>query len=101
MSNSLPSQHASPLEPEFGGVPLEPEGTSTFDLQEKVLFALGRHRWLVFSLIAIGTAIGIVVAAGSPNVYTSRARFRLRAGKVETLGATASLVLSGVAGQLI
>jgi uncharacterized protein involved in exopolysaccharide biosynthesis len=35
-------------------------------------------------LFAIGGAAGLIAAAASPNTYTSVARLRLRAGKVET-----------------
>ena len=85
MTHSILSQHPAPLEPDYGGVPVEGEPGGSFDLQEKVLFALGRHRWLVGAAIAIGLIGGLVVAAGSPNVFTSRARLRLQSGKIENL----------------
>ena len=85
MTQSILSQHPAPLEPDYGGVPVEGEPAGSFDLQEKVLFALGRHRWLVGGMIAVGLMGGLVVAAGSPNVFTSRARLRLQSGKVENL----------------
>lgn len=63
------------------------EQSSPFDLKVLLLYGAARSRWVVIACALLGSAGGLFLAAGMPNVYKSKAFLQYKPGDLEQANA--------------
>tara|TARA_R110002072_G_scaffold122941_4_gene257951 strand:- start:1497 stop:3134 length:1638 start_codon:yes stop_codon:yes gene_type:complete len=73
-------------DPRHDGLEDEEQG-SPFDLKVLLLYGAARSRWIIIACILLGSAGGLFMAAGMPNVYKSKAYLQYKPGDLEQANA--------------